>query len=709
MENNIKNIVNDIKNFIRQGFSLKIDGMNLNPDVVYQNAETNYHSRNKFISVNSSIPFSISTTHLPQSRIFLTNIENEFIHLSILQYFSINVLLVEKIENQSALNINSHKFKPYDTIENGLEDDGIYILAQDDNINKQNIVNYLYEIYKKEIAIHPLSSLNSRDKQLLNDIDNNWANITGISEENLINDNSYLFWLQEIFIHFYKINELSQFYKPYSTDEINEDKDLKDSYNRFQCIIGENLPDLSSNMNDSVFKEYIFLQKDKDPLYEYIQSSWRKIAYPAKEIYFSHKLNENPNEYISLLLLAVRENFFWYPLLYEKIKKNLTDKKLLLIISLLYKLKQHSNIKIIKDEISFSPQEQEVINNKIFISSINTIISFYKSYGKYVTNFSEKNSGLQFKIDKKVNFLFTKSENLLQLSPFVYQPPFDIVFSNVISVKINNYNLKIPLIWRQFSIQMNSCRVKFLLKKKRWQLTFKIDENIKNIYIDEEEIQFSAKRYFSIDYNNEITGSKSYLNVYDKYGIQQDYIPKGIKEMFLRGIGIRSNGLLAESFNINRKKSAKSLIINTNKKNVELIPVNNGQVNWSITTAKFNRQIITLNRESGLITGIKYMPAADLRYKLIILIETLSDEEISIINNLFYKHFRFYPQIIKAGERYLSKERFYIIISKNNKYDFLNLTCKDIPVVILPKSNINALFIEQSNLLNNLNRFLTCI
>ena len=123
MENNIKNIVNDIKKFIRQGFSLKIDGMNLNPDVIYQNAETNYHSRNKFISVNSSIPFSISTTHLPQSRIFLTNIENEFIHLSILQYFSINVLLVEKIENQSALNINSHKFKPYYTIENGLEDD----------------------------------------------------------------------------------------------------------------------------------------------------------------------------------------------------------------------------------------------------------------------------------------------------------------------------------------------------------------------------------------------------------------------------------------------------------------------------------------------------------------------------------------------------------------------------------------------------------
>jgi hypothetical protein len=315
---------------------------------------------------------------------------------------------------------------------------------------------------------------------------------------------------------------------------------------------------------------------------------------------------------------------------------------------------------------------------------------------------------IEFKIDKKVSVLFQLKNKHLKIKPFIISPPIENIDFNYIHIKINETFLDIPLVWRQFIIHFNSFRIKFLLKKKRWQLTFRVDKSIKSISIDGNDVLLSENRYFTYYYDNKIKDNLSNLKIYDSYGIALDAISKNNKKIYLRGLAVRSNGLLAENVNLFKGDSAKSITVNTNNAVLERINNFNTPLNIRISATKFKRQNILLNEVSGILEAIKMTPAHYLKNKLFIISDNIGEDEVFLIERLFYKYLKFYPQFISENERVFYNNAFYIIIddlknkqTEGDAYGF--------PLINLPKSNINAICINLHNLKEELIRFFSCI
>ncbi len=705
MDGNINNLIHDIGEFIRQGLLHRINNIPIAANIDVRFSETQYCCKNNLVSIDSNIPFNSSTTHLPQTRIFVTTIENEYIHFVLIQYYNITVLIVEKLSNFSGLTLEIHS-----SINNihKIEERDINVFCIDKNLNNRNILSYFNEIYEKEKEIHPLKSIKSRNAQLFSNIDNFWANIDAISFDGKILESSNFFWIQEIFLHFYKIKELQEFYVNNTQNKSLSIDKLRLSQMRFDAVVNKKSSNNNINLqNEDILREYIFNQTEKNELYLLIQSSWRDIAYPAKDFFFAKRLNDNPDEFISLLFLAVKENFYWHSLLFNKIKRFLKNKDLINIVSLLYILKQHSNLWIKNDVYYFSAHNRDIINDTIYIPSRRLYFSFSKQYGKYLTKLSFDEESHFFNIDKNVVISYRVTEKILKVDALIYHPPIKPISFKTVEIEIKGIILLIPLIWRRFTIKLNSCRIKFILKKKKWQLSFKLDENVKNIFIDKKKVNINNKRYFTILINNKREQSISELCFTDNFCIPLSAVSKINKPIFLRGIGLDRNGTLLEKFNLLKNNSKKSLSVYSNKYISESINQAEPTINYIVTASKFNSEKKFINNESGIISAIRYTPTAILKHKLVILTNNSDKNMIKMINNMFFNYLNFYPIIKPFNSNSLKKLQFYIVVDKATNHVVNNYTC-GLPVISIDKSKM-AVLLNHDNFEKEIITFFTCI
>jgi hypothetical protein len=666
----IKKNIEEIEHFISQKIAHKINGISSNLDTEFQRSSTLFTNRNQTLSIESNHPFNISTIRLPQTKIFHTIIDSDFLELSIIQFYDKSIISVKKNISSSNIKIclkeniyldgklcnKDDKFS--------LKRDSIYVLSIEKLSENLDINLYINNIYKKELSLNPLKFLKARDNDILSTIDHLWGKLDLVSANRQINDVKYLFWLQEIFLHFNWMDELSQSYNNFNN--YADDEYFKLCKFRLNKFLNKEFIDYSA-AKDEIITEYVYQKAEKVELDILINRYWAKIAYPIRDLYFAKMINNNPDRFIALLFLAIRENLFWYPLLLDKIKKYLHDEKLLTIILLLVELKRHSNLYFDQSKFYYAPIPYSGINNSIEISNLAAKFSCCQNYGKNYTKIKLKNNTIDFSIDRNCNITYLALEKYIIAEPNIFSP-LDALDYNFIKIKINDIVLKIPLLWHNFSVYYNNTRIKYLLKKKRWQISFKIGKDVKSLSIDGKKIDITNKQYLTVFHDNSIRGESFNFKFFDEYGVVIDSLSKTIKKITLRGAALKGNGLLAENINLFRGKSLKSKNLNTNEFNTIFLNNSSDDSSFRISTSKFKTVVIELKKNSGFILSLKKNTAIDLRYRLIILTENLYGEEgTEEISEIFYKNLYFYP-IIKSYKNFKYDNNFYhILISEDYK------------------------------------------
>jgi hypothetical protein len=711
MVNDIYNI-EEIESYIAQQMSIENRNVFDVGETDYRYGVDSYSNRTHSITVESDEhTFNVTNARMPRTRIFLTAIDNEYFDISIIQYFDVNWLLIKRYDP-------SAKIKVYFS-EDLYADDKLFKIGDSLSPNEKNIVllsqkgefvkadnpyTLLKNICEHETKLNPIYYLRSRNDNQLAKIDRLWSGIDSISESGVIKTAKYFFWIQELFLHFNWIDKLTESYDQLA--DPMERNTLKKCRERLDIHLNKNKPNRNSSY-DSLFSAYIYGGLSESNLLKMIEDVWFKIAYPARELYFTHELNKNPNEYLALLFLAIKNNLYWYPLLLDKIERNLHDRQLLEIVLLLSELKKHSNLYLDSGIYRFASAPYVGIKNSVKISSIPASFESYQSYGKYYTKFISSRNNIEFRVDKSVKLCYSSNKNEIKIQPNIYSALENVRF-NEINLQIEKFRLIIPLVWDNFTVYINNSRIKFLLKKKRWQISFKKGKSVNSIFINNDRINFGDKKYFSIDYENRADGNRGYFRFYDEYGVPIRHFSKALKRYTLRGIGIKGNGILSETFNLFYNDSRRSVIVNTN----QLLPfyIKNifESVDFRISASKFNSISFNFKGESGLFYSIKKTPAQLLRFKFIILIDGYErPRELNNAVNLFYRNFGFYPLVKSLPETRLMKNKFYLLISKKNNHqedsDLLISSIKH------GSGAINILETDQSNIFQAILELITVI
>ena len=90
------------------------------------------------------------------------------------------------------------------------------------------------------------------------------------------------------------------------------------------------------------------------------------------------------------------------------------------------------------------------------------------------------------KIDKTVFLEFYPESNQLFIVPVL--PFLSRGAYHTITVDIDGLSVKVPMIWRQFTVHIRGMRLKFLLKGRHWQLTLKWPPGLTKMILEQREI-----------------------------------------------------------------------------------------------------------------------------------------------------------------------------------------------------------------------------
>lgn len=265
---------------------------------------------------------------------------------------------------------------------------------------------------------------------------------------------------------------------------------IKEFYNYFNNGIhtGEYATNIKGKSNLNITSKYIldYLPSGREIIDSYlnpgriktdfgnaIQNWWDVYSLPIYENIFKYKCLNNISEVFCVYLLSIRYNMPWTDILYEKIIQtvSLFEKSSLLnfLILLAYLHKRISIYRYNNDKIYYSPGYFWDNNYKSLINKSNNFIYEVTRFSKSrFIRFSHKD-GLMIKIDKLCILIYNEKNKEITLKPYISN--FNNQNIEQLEIKIDEFHIVLPLIWRSGSIEINHIRFNWILKKNRYQFT----------------------------------------------------------------------------------------------------------------------------------------------------------------------------------------------------------------------------------------------
>ena len=310
--------------------------------------------------------------------------------------------------------------------------------------------------------------------------------------------------------------------------------------NQYQKII-DGMDDSYQILYDAYFNHNY---KD-DELINALQSWWDQFSLPLYRMKFNRELNKNPSLIFIIYSLSLRMNLPWSQDLYHMSNFFYQNSQLALLAILnqmmIVLTDQNNTIKIIPGP-GFSGNVQSLRRgNSIFC---------YTHFGKKnFTSLSEGNNQL-IKIDKEIILQYNLKQNEVTIYPHVLSYELDRLQKNNISIQINNNLYHIPLIWKKAELSLPGCRLRWIFKKDRFQITCQPDKSLPSLKVDGKEVTVNHKKitfYRSAGKSENIIA----LKLLDISG-RSFVLNQNISENFAQIIGWiqERNGLLVDHVNV---------------------------------------------------------------------------------------------------------------------------------------------------------------
>jgi hypothetical protein len=413
-------------------------------------------------------------------------------------------------------------------------DSRIFILSlseekiQPESLKTDTLLENSYKLEREVLDHHVLNDVSVQNKKIKQRIDELWCRQKGLNPDRIVSkslssDNSMQIWTNEL-IQFMGWNS-SIFYKKSIIEKIGT----------------ENGP-----FKDFFYSAYFTNRYSADEICEMLQTWWDQYSLPLYRMKLTSLINTDLEMIFIIYLLALRMQLPWSELLYVLCDQFNRQP----LFALLACLNQIAVFKIEdNDSVQFIPGNGAIGNmGLIKREEIEYIQSTYNKIS--FTSITKKNIAL-VKINKKVTIVHNKDLDHLTILPAI-QPYKGIkTFQNVVTIKVEQIVIEIPLLWKDAEVILPGCRIRWIFKKDRFQFTCQSKKHGINLKIDDQDIDFEKSSHVKHFYPVKTSKHISNFKLYDGSG--KSYLlndRSASQEAHLSGWELDRNGQFVTNYTI---------------------------------------------------------------------------------------------------------------------------------------------------------------
>ncbi len=521
------------------------------------------------------------------------------------------------------------------------DDNALLILAysSDDEAVKNLDPSNVLKQYKENESIsrnnHILHSLVVQDTQILGTLDTLWSRVKIFSPErrpdahmmDLIDrDQQYGFVVKEI-CGFFGWNHLLENIPDYPSTPDTENAGY----------VADKLDTILSYYQNDDFQNEIHLST-------LLQKWWDRYSLPLFQKKFELMFRNYPQKIFIIFALAQWLRLPWSLLLLNKcnqFKKNPEFE----FLSYLYQLLQ---IKIIRNKVVCVKTGTRNPGNFIQINRGNKFIRFTR-FGQKIYSSLSIDKLLVIKVDKEVFLKFDEENHKLEVLPDVSGYLYDNLHINKIILRVDNYLLHVPLLWKKSEIHHKDLRLKWILKKKRFQISCAKGQIDGRVELNDQKLEFNQSRWLKIYQSIKSTNPRIGLSVLDREGRSYFLTNKKSQECWVIGWIQNHYGLLVDRCNFKTENGRQWLLSGSESGRIEeSVILFDGSGSCMVNIKNYLAIIELRYLENSQLSKILLYSPSENKGHLLAVIDDVIYHKNDIIAELFIKSLGFCPLLLSS-------------------------------------------------------------
>jgi hypothetical protein len=545
-------------------------------------------------------------------------------------------------------------------------------------MEKKDILHFILRIIQKERKLHPLFALSCSDAQKTKSIDKLWSDISQIDSDRLLdcdllqkqNFKNFI-WLQEIYLSFGWHDELNHFYTSLNKNKMFKDLPaIKITRQRYLDVSKKEIKNANKTEDlnkTSLLSIYLGINKYDDVRWrEAVQKKWEELHFPILRLKLLEDVRNNPDEWIAFVFLAFEGDFWWKEQLLNIVSEVIDSAifKLLIEIKSIIKIvfQQHSVILLpgfnyqLGTNLSFS-------NRDLFYSRNSKLKRTFSSFRSHTNHVVE--------IDQDVGFEVSKQNRVIKILPSELSSDFEDFKINYMELSFNNDLIQVPLIWNQYTVFINNCRLKFLKKKDRFQITVRFKNKQDKLKIDNKDVDIPNNNVTKIYYPISRQPGKIYTNIYNSFGVRTSFYSGYNSMLIIAAIAIDSYGILHREIKFMNNDSSRYTKNMVKDNEIYALNLNHIKHDISITLSSKHSQpkLINIGYKEGYSDKIFYSHISDLLLSMVIYMNLEDEQGLSDVKKACNQYLGFVPMIEDITSNKYRSGIFGIIIEDGNKQE----------------------------------------
>ena len=613
-------------------------------------------------------PFRVFVYRLPQTRIYYSLYQNLDWRIKILDYFDRTIFLIQSLKGPQSVRFSFHNEKailtPLTGASQGKDDwlveyDAFGIFPEEGQTIKETeagILPYLQSIREHEYKQHILNTFLTSDHGVRQKIDQLFTQVNEIDSFGSLQissvQTSAFIWLHELYLQLGWLKRLNDFYAQIDPKQLKRSIVLNFTARRFNDFAGKigskfptvKLPAVKKGEKSNTFLERYLLPEDGDEALDAdLQDFWEYLQVPALRLRWQREIERRPDEFVAFVLLSICRKFWWAPMAVDFVKPLLPDsyhKVFDLLAAVMLR------ICVAPTDFGFKISSLQQTQTERRIVSDYWDIKYY-TFGKqaYSNAIFTDFSNLTVNLNQWVDFKADSQNRIIYLQPSLFRPPVNLPSWRTVEIEFLENKIVFPLIWEQVTLKLNNCRLKFLRKKNRFQITVKNPNPQNRLSINGKIVALRDDRYARIYLPIKKTESKTVIAAYSLSGGRLKALPPEMNALTLRGIAYDVFGILKEEFRVRFNNSRRNHGIKVNRLTADVLNVPTSPVTMTVTCRKCSPTEIVLNKENSFWHAFKTIPAERLVNELKIWVENGAKIEADALAKLVSERLGWLPEI----------------------------------------------------------------
>ncbi len=644
-------------------------------------------NRSGQVKVKLSAPqtFQKFVFRFPQTRIYYSLYQNTQWEIKILEYFNRTIVFYKKrgkaapVQFQTQEAYSVYSLNPTAREKgNGLDSSGVFWIAPkgENGVKDSAVIAWLQAIRQAEYAFHPLTFFQTSDHTLQKKIDQWFAQVqftdsAGKLTQEAIHAPGFI-WLIEFYLKIGWWERLSEFFKNLKS-EIKHTPQLilaARQLNTFLQAINKKPVDVPQDTfqqkKRTFFYRYFLPDEPDETIGKDVQKFWEYLQIPALRLRWEREIALNPDEFIAFVMLAIEQKFWWATQAIDFVRSFLPEA---------YKL-FFNLLTAISSGICLTPKEHAFRISTLNGQREKTLLALpwsvkYYAFGKQ--NFTElfiHPFALEINLNQYIDFEINLCEKEVRLIPGIFKPPLDLPSWRTILIEFGDIRIRFPLIWQQATLKLNDSRLKFLRKKKRFQITVKNTKNQGPIKINGQLIEMRPDRFAKFYLPVEKKASRTAIRPFTPTGCRLTTLSLGNNAFTLRGVAFDSFGILKERFRVSFNALRSNKGIETNALPPEVLRAPYVPISLKITAGKCDPVHLELLPADGFWQALKNTPPERLIHEVKIWIDR-DEREISVseVAALSLKRLGWFPKIeeVTLDNFVPGNETFNLLLSSTGR------------------------------------------